>query len=164
MCRASRASSRPFDRALLKGFQSFGSYLPGVAVPMVKEKMQSENGQCDSARREGLLTRTCADVARRCADERQLPGRSAAGRGRSAGRLRKYLRALQLDDIEVMSVKVSTIFSQISSLAYEHTLEILCDRLELLYRASAKATFTEPTARTVPSSSTWTWKSTATCG
>ena len=32
----------PFDRALLMGFQSFGSYLPGVAVPMVKEKMQQE--------------------------------------------------------------------------------------------------------------------------
>ena len=32
----------PFDRMLLKGFQSFGSYLPGVAVPAVKDKMQEE--------------------------------------------------------------------------------------------------------------------------
>ena len=31
-----------FDQALLKGFQSFGEYLPGVAVPMVKEKMRKE--------------------------------------------------------------------------------------------------------------------------
>lgn len=29
-----------FDQALLKGFQSFGEYLPGVAVPLVKEKMR----------------------------------------------------------------------------------------------------------------------------
>jgi RHH-type proline utilization regulon transcriptional repressor/proline dehydrogenase/delta 1-pyrroline-5-carboxylate dehydrogenase len=26
----------PLDRALLKGFQSFGAYLPGVAMPLVK--------------------------------------------------------------------------------------------------------------------------------
>ena len=32
----------PLDRTLLKGFQSFGGYLPGVAVPLVKEKMQRE--------------------------------------------------------------------------------------------------------------------------
>ena len=32
----------PFDRTLLRGFQSFGSYLPGVAVPLVKEKMRQE--------------------------------------------------------------------------------------------------------------------------
>src|SRR5690606_32329125 len=32
----------PLDRTLLKGFQSFGAYLPGVAMPLVKEKMQQE--------------------------------------------------------------------------------------------------------------------------
>jgi RHH-type transcriptional regulator, proline utilization regulon repressor / proline dehydrogenase / delta 1-pyrroline-5-carboxylate dehydrogenase len=38
------------DRTLLRGFQSFGSYLPGVAVPMVKEKMQRGDGQRHPAR------------------------------------------------------------------------------------------------------------------
>src|SRR5688572_6684055 len=30
------------DRTLLKGFQTFGAWLPGVAVPLVKEHMQQE--------------------------------------------------------------------------------------------------------------------------
>jgi len=30
------------DRTLLRGFQSFGSYLPGVAVPLVQSKMRDE--------------------------------------------------------------------------------------------------------------------------
>ncbi|NDH94439.1 MAG: proline dehydrogenase, partial [Planctomycetia bacterium] len=30
------------DRTMLRGFQSFGGYLPGVAVPLVKEKMRRE--------------------------------------------------------------------------------------------------------------------------
>src|SRR5215831_2743356 len=32
----------PVDRTLMKGFQSFGSYLPGVALPLVKDHMQKE--------------------------------------------------------------------------------------------------------------------------
>lgn len=32
----------PIDRTLLKGFQSFGGYAPGVALPLVKEHMQKE--------------------------------------------------------------------------------------------------------------------------
>src|SRR3954466_15199936 len=32
----------PFERTLLFGFQSFGAYLPGVAMPLVKERMQHE--------------------------------------------------------------------------------------------------------------------------
>ena len=32
----------PLDRALLRGFQTFGGWLPGVAVPLVKEHMQHE--------------------------------------------------------------------------------------------------------------------------
>src|SRR5882757_10222944 len=32
----------PIDRALLRGFQTFGGWLPGVAVPLVKGHMQQE--------------------------------------------------------------------------------------------------------------------------
>ena len=32
----------PVERTLLKGFQSFGNHLPGVAVPLVKDKMRRE--------------------------------------------------------------------------------------------------------------------------
>ena len=80
---------------------------------------------------------------RRRADERQLPRRGAAGRGGCPARgCRRIWPALQQPEIEVISVKISTIYSQISALAREHTIDVLCDRLELLYRAAAKARFT----------------------
>ena len=31
------------DSTLLRGFQSFVSYLPGVAIPIVREKMRGES-------------------------------------------------------------------------------------------------------------------------
>ena len=47
-------------------------------------------------------------------------------------------------------MKISTIYSQISALAREHTIDVLCDRLELLYRAAAKARFTRRDGTVVP--------------
>ncbi|MEM7396044.1 MAG: hypothetical protein AAF492_27230, partial [Verrucomicrobiota bacterium] len=32
----------PFDRTMMKGFQTFGSYLPDVAVPLIKANMRKE--------------------------------------------------------------------------------------------------------------------------
>ena len=141
----------PFDRALLKGFQSFGSYLPGVAVPMVKEKMQQETSNVVLPAEKELLAEHLR--ARRTAGVRMnvnFLGEALLGEDDAKARLQKYLQAMQNPDIEVISVKISTIYSQISSLAFEHTLDILCDRLELLYRASAKSTFTRGDGSTVP--------------
>ena len=60
-------------------------------------------------------------------------------------------------------MKISTIYSQISALAREHTIDVLCDRLELLYRAAAKAHVHAPRRHaSCRSSSTSTWRSIAT--
>jgi len=141
----------PLDRAMLMGFQSFGGYLPGVAVPMVKEKMQQETANVVLPAEPELLASHLQ--ARRDAGVRMnvnFLGEALLGEEDAQSRLKKYLQALQNPNIEVVSVKISTIYSQISSLAFEHTLDILCDRLELLYRASAKATFTRADKTVVP--------------
>ena len=49
-----------------------------------------------------------------------------------------------------MSVKISTIYSQISSIARQYTIDVLCDRLELLFRAAAKAKFKRRDGTIVP--------------
>jgi hypothetical protein len=53
-------------------------------------------------------------------------------------------------DIEVISVKISTIYSQISSLAMEHTVSILVDRLTTLYREAKSNLFTRADGTRVP--------------
>ncbi len=71
----------PLERAALKGFQSFGGYLPGVAVPAVKKYMHHETANVIlPAERELLAEHLNAPHERRRADERQHPGRSVARR------------------------------------------------------------------------------------
>jgi RHH-type proline utilization regulon transcriptional repressor/proline dehydrogenase/delta 1-pyrroline-5-carboxylate dehydrogenase len=140
-----------FDRTLLKGFQSFGAYLPGVAMPLVKEKMQQETANVVLPAEEELLRQHLED--RRHEGLRMnvnFLGESLLGEEDAQARLQSYLQALQEPFIEVMSVKISTIYSQISGLAREHTIEVLCDRMELLYRAAAKNKFRRHDGKLVP--------------
>jgi RHH-type proline utilization regulon transcriptional repressor/proline dehydrogenase/delta 1-pyrroline-5-carboxylate dehydrogenase len=139
------------DRTLLRGFQSFGSYLPGVAVPLVKEKMREETANVILPAEEELLGEHLN--ARREHGVRMNVnhlGEALLGEEDAAKRLQKYLKTLQMPEIEVISVKISTIYSQIWPLAREHTIDTICDRMELLYRASAKSTFTRPDGCVVP--------------
>jgi len=51
-------------------------------------------------------------------------------------RLETYLEDLKNPDINYISVKISTIFSQINLLSFDHTVDVLVERLSLLYRAA----------------------------
>ena len=128
----------PLDRALLRGFQTFGGWLPGVTVPLVKEHMQQETANVvlpaeAELLREHLQARQSEGVRMNL----NYLGEALLGEEEAQHRLEKYLAALQMPEVEVISVKISTIYSQISALAREHTLGILCDRLERLYREAA---------------------------
>lgn len=141
----------PLDRTLLKGFQSFGAYLPGVAMPLVQEKMQQETANVilpaePDLLAEHLLARSQEGLRMNV----NYLGEALLGEREAQRRLRSYLQALQMPEIEVVSVKISTIYSQISALAREHTVEVLCDRLELLYRAAAKVRYTRADGAVVP--------------
>ena len=141
----------PFDRALLRGFQTFGGWLPGVAVPLVKEHMQHETANVVLPAESELLAGHLAARAREGVRMNvNFLGESLLGEDEATHRLKKYLEALQLPDVEVLSVKISTLYSQISPLAREHTLRVLCDRLELLYREAAHLHYRRPDGSEVP--------------
>ena len=49
-----------------------------------------------------------------------------------------------------MSVKISTVYSQINPVSREHSIRQMCERMELLYRAAAKGRFTRADGTVVP--------------
>lgn len=133
------------DRTLLKGFQSFGNYLPGVAVPLVKDKMRKETANVIlPAEAEMLSSHLRARTEEGLRMNVNFLGEAILGEEEAQRRLEKYLAALQSPEIECMSVKISTIYSQISAMARRHTVKVLCDRLELILRAAAREFFVRP--------------------
>ncbi|MFO0903800.1 MAG: proline dehydrogenase family protein [Pirellulales bacterium] len=123
------------DRALLRGFQTFGGWLPGVSVPLVKSHLQHETANVVLPAETELLVEHLR--ARRDEGVRMnlnFLGEAMLGEAEARRRLEKYLAALQLPEVEVVSVKISTLYSQIAPHARTHTLRRICERLELLYR------------------------------
>ena len=134
----------PIEKTMLRGFQSFGSYLPGVAVPLVKEKMRQETANVILPAEEDMLREHLA--ARQSTGLRMnvnFLGEALLGEDEAERRLQHYLHALQMPEIACISVKLSTIYSQVSTIARHATVRAVCDRLELLYRAAARETFTD---------------------
>ncbi|MCA9191772.1 MAG: proline dehydrogenase family protein [Planctomycetales bacterium] len=141
----------PIDRTMLRGFQSFGSYLPGVAIPLVKEKMRHETANVILPAEAELLRQHL--IARRAEGVRMnvnFLGEAILGEEEAQRRLEAYLSALQLPEIECVSVKISTLSSQISTLARNDTIRHVSKRLELLYRAAARYQYTRLDGVKVP--------------
>src|SRR4030095_4034517 len=87
----------PLDRALLRGFQTFGGWLPGVTVPLVKEHMQQETAN--------VVLPAEAELLREHLQARQHEGvrmnlnylgEALLGEEEAQHRLEKYLAALQM--------------------------------------------------------------------
>jgi len=135
----------PWDRTLLKGFQSFGGYAPGVALPLVKEHMRRETANVILPGEKELLAQ---HLARRAREGVRMNvnclGEAILGEEEAEARLQEYLQLLQWPEVEVVSVKISTLYSQISTLAREATVATLCERLERLFRTAAHMVYTRP--------------------
>ena len=141
----------PMDRTLMKGFQSFGGYVPGVALPLVKEHMQKETANVILPGEKEMLTHHLRERNREGVRMNvNFLGEAILSEPESESRLQQYLQSLQWPEIEVVSIKISTLYSQISSLAREHTVSVLCDRLDRLVRTAARMKFTRPDGQVVP--------------
>jgi RHH-type proline utilization regulon transcriptional repressor/proline dehydrogenase/delta 1-pyrroline-5-carboxylate dehydrogenase len=141
----------PVDRTLMKGFQSFGSYLPGVALPLVKDHMQKETANVILPGEKELLVSHLSERSREGVRMNvNFLGETILSEAEAEKRLQQYLQGLQWAEIEVVSIKISTVFSQISALAREHTVATLCDRLERLFLTADRAKFTRPGGEVVP--------------
>ncbi len=141
----------PVDRTLMKGFQSFGSYLPGVALPLVKDHMQKETANVILPGEKDLLVKHLAERTREGVRMNvNFLGEAILSEAEAERRLQQYLQGLQWPETEVVSIKISTLYSQISPLAREHTIATLCDRLERLFLTADRARFKRPNGETVP--------------
>ncbi|HEY2809986.1 MAG TPA: proline dehydrogenase family protein [Rhabdochlamydiaceae bacterium] len=77
-------------------------------------------------------------------------GEAILGESEAKHRLQIYLDDLKHDDIEYISIKISTIYSQIHLLGWKKTLNVLSDRLRELYRAAKSHFFTRLDGTQVP--------------
>ncbi len=77
-------------------------------------------------------------------------GEAVLGEQEAAHRKTAYIKDMEDPDIEYISIKISTIYSQISSLAFDETVATLRERLSAIYRSAKNNTFTRTNGEKVP--------------
>jgi RHH-type proline utilization regulon transcriptional repressor/proline dehydrogenase/delta 1-pyrroline-5-carboxylate dehydrogenase len=77
-------------------------------------------------------------------------GEAVLGEQEASHRLTTYINDLQDPDIEYISIKISTLYSQINPLALDATVAVLTDRLSTLYRVARHHFFIRPDGERVP--------------
>ena len=134
-----------FDKLGLQMLRRIGQLVAFVAFPLSRRKIRMDTADVILRAEHPPLT---AHLRRRHAEGLRmnvnLLGEAVLGETEAAHRLEQNLATLALPEVEVVSVKISTLYSQVSPLAREHTVAVLCGRLEKLFRAAADQIFTRP--------------------
>ena len=126
-----------WEQAALELGTRVGQYIPHVVVPFVVAKLRAETSSVILPGEEDPF-RSYLEKRRQTGTRLNLNhlGEAILGEGEAQRRLQAYLRLLARPDVEYISVKISSIFSQINLVAFEATVEAIKDRLRKLYRAA----------------------------
>ena len=140
-----------WERAALLLGGAMAHYLPSLVVPPIVSRLRHETQNVILPGEEEDLRRYLEE--RRRAGMRlnlnQL-GEAILGEAEAARRLEAYLALLARDDVEYISVKVSSVFSQIDLVAFRPTVARVAERLRTLYRAAARHRYRHPDGRVTP--------------
>ena len=139
------------DKLLMRIFLGIGRHFPHVSVPRVMGKVRDDSSRSvipgekwalenhlKARARDGVITNI------------NHLGEAVLGEAEALTRLAAYVNDLKSPHFEYISVKISTLYSQISSLAFEHTVDILVERLSRLLRAARDHHFTRADGTRVP--------------
>jgi RHH-type transcriptional regulator, proline utilization regulon repressor / proline dehydrogenase / delta 1-pyrroline-5-carboxylate dehydrogenase len=129
------------EKLLVQMFLGLGRHFPALSVPKMIDKMRDNSSRAIIAGEPEALH---AHLKKRKAQGVRMNinhlGEALLGEEEASRRLETYVRDMKDPEIEYISVKISTIYSQISTLAFDHTVSVLKERLSALYRV-AKANF-----------------------
>ncbi|MGM0578627.1 MAG: proline dehydrogenase family protein [Myxococcota bacterium] len=126
-----------FERAELGAFRVVGPITPKLSVPLVRSRIRKEMSRVILPAEDDELDEELSQRVRR--DIRinlNHLGEAILGEDEARARVERYLEDAARPDVSCVSVKISSIASQIDPLAWDASLEVLSDRLRQLYRAA----------------------------
>ena len=137
------------SRVQLGFFKHLGKPLSNVLIPMVKKMIRKETAK--------VILPGESEVLEHHIHERKLEGvttnlnhlgEAILGEEEAARKLKTYLQDLEKKSVEYISVKISTLSSQLNLISWDETINTLKERMRILYRHAMKNQFTDPEGNT----------------
>ncbi|MEH3033159.1 MAG: bifunctional proline dehydrogenase/L-glutamate gamma-semialdehyde dehydrogenase [Aeromicrobium erythreum] len=128
------------QRVLLRLGAVVSVLLPGLVVSVARRTLRRMVGHLVADARPQKLGRTISRL-RRGGDRLNLNllGEAVLGEGEATRRRDNTLELLRRDDVDYVSVKVSSVVSQLSLWAFDETVERVVERLRPLYEEAARS-------------------------
>jgi RHH-type proline utilization regulon transcriptional repressor/proline dehydrogenase/delta 1-pyrroline-5-carboxylate dehydrogenase len=131
----------PLDRAAFVAGGRLGSWLPGVVVPAVRRRVQGEMSGVILPAAERRLARHAASRRRQGIRLNiNVLGEAVLGEDEAERRLEAVLDVMNRPSVDYVSVKISSICSQLDVLAFDDEVERVAGRLRRLYQLAASST------------------------
>lgn len=126
-----------FDQLLLKSGVTFSKYFPEMVMPQVTGQLRRESNKVILPSESNKLNpyikrRKKAGVRLNL----NLLGEAILGEAEASRRLQQIIDRLKDPLCDYISVKITSIFSQIHMIAFEETVRLLQERLRVLYRTA----------------------------
>ena len=139
------------EKLLIQMFVGVGKHFSSFTVPRMIDQMRNASSRAIIPGEEKELH---AHLQKRKEQGIRMNinhlGEAVLGEGEAAKRLETYKKDMEDPDVEYISIKISTIYSQINSLAFDETVEILKERLSEIYRVAKAHYFVRQDGSRIP--------------
>ncbi len=133
-----------FEQILIWLFRHVGIYLSSISIPLFIHYLRNDVSSIIIKGENNLLIKHIRH--RRKEGTRvnlNIIGEIVLGEKEGQKRINKYILALKNPDIDYLSIKISTLFSQIISHAHHWSVDEISRRLVPIYRAAMQNTFVD---------------------
>jgi len=131
-----------FEELLIWLFRNIGIYISSISVPLFIDYLRNDISSIVIKGEDKLLSQHLK--SRKYENTRvniNIIGEAVLGEDEAKERVAKYISALENPDIDYISIKISTIFSQIVPLAHEWSVTKISERIASIYEAAIKNKF-----------------------
>jgi RHH-type proline utilization regulon transcriptional repressor/proline dehydrogenase/delta 1-pyrroline-5-carboxylate dehydrogenase len=123
-----------FEKILVFLYKKIGFLFPSISIPAMLTQIKSVTAPIlffvgDSKFKSHSKKRKSEGVVLNV----NLIGEALLGEEEAAQRISNYKALLNQEEVDYISIKLSTIFSQISSLAHEYTIDRCVEKLSMIY-------------------------------
>ncbi|MEW6259883.1 MAG: bifunctional proline dehydrogenase/L-glutamate gamma-semialdehyde dehydrogenase [Thermodesulfobacteriota bacterium] len=141
----------PIEKLLMHLFRYAGPLVPALSVPQVIQRIRQDSRYAIVP---GEWDQLAAHLELRRREHVRMNinhlGEAVLGEEEALHRLQTYIEDLKKPEIEYISVKISTIYSQILPLAFDHTVAVLRERLTRLFETAYQHRFVRQDGSSIP--------------
>ncbi|MDA7817312.1 bifunctional proline dehydrogenase/L-glutamate gamma-semialdehyde dehydrogenase [Sulfurimonas sp.] len=126
-----------FEKLLVVLFRNLGIYMSNISVPLFIKYLRNDISDIVIHGEESKLNKHLKSrSSQKTRVNINIIGEAVLGEEEAKERVHKYIESLKNPNIDYVSIKVSTIFSQINPLAHEWSVNKIAQRLEKIYEAA----------------------------